>query len=82
MAKSERKTSRAVVVAIGVVLAVGCGMALTDSTLTPAKAGVFTVVLAAVTAAFFRKISAVVGAVVASLVLCFVVAPNIPGLTG
>lgn len=82
MAKSEHRSRGILVVMIGVVLAVGCGMALTGGTLTPTKSVVFTVVVAAVTAAFFRKIGVVIGAVVTSLVLCFLVAPLVPGLTG
>lgn len=82
MANPKRKGFNVPVLLIGLVLAVGCAMALTGSTLTPTKSLVFTAVVAAFTAVMFRKIVAVVGAVVVALVLCFLIAPHIPGLTG
>lgn len=81
MANPKRKGFNVPILLVGLVLAVGCAMALTGSELTPTKILVFTAVVAAFTAVMFRKIVAVVGAVVVTLVLCFLIAPHIPGLT-
>jgi len=78
MAKPGRNRTNLVIVIVGFILAVGCGMALTGSALTPTKSLVFTAFLAALTGAFYRSIAVVLGVVVTALVLCFLVAPHIP----
>jgi hypothetical protein len=83
MANAKRKRSGVIAAIIGTLIAVGGGMLVTgggDS--TPTQKLLFVGGVAIIAAGLFRSVAAVAGAVVTSLALCFLVAPNIPGLTG